>query len=189
MINSDEVHFVRAKKKGQLRIKDQLGPFICNSREVGREGDEILQRLKLKQSLMWTYDPYNLICNRRQKNKLSPYIHHRIPEIEQYANQYEWDSINYVWPSIQIIFEQTELVKMATEAIHKIVEELGNKQEEANESITFLNNKNRYELDELDIPDRTTTIIDIKKVLTKGNLMLNLEKRCQSIQTDIDNFM
>jgi len=39
---------------------------------------------------MWTYDPYSFICNRRQKNKLSPYIHHRIPEIEQYANQSEW---------------------------------------------------------------------------------------------------
>jgi len=48
MINSDEVHFVRAKKKAQLRIKDQLGPFICNNREAKKEADEILQRLKLK---------------------------------------------------------------------------------------------------------------------------------------------
>jgi len=39
---------------------------------------------------MWTYDAYNFICNRRQKNKLSPYIHHRIFEIEQYANQSKW---------------------------------------------------------------------------------------------------
>jgi len=33
------------------------------------------------------------------------------------------------------------------------------------------------------------TIIEIEKVLTKRNLMLNLEKRCQSIQADIDSFM
>ena len=39
---------------------------------------------------MWTYDPYSFICNRRQKNKLSPYIHHKIPKIEQYANQSKW---------------------------------------------------------------------------------------------------
>jgi len=39
---------------------------------------------------MWNYDPLSFISNRRQKNKLSPYIHHRIPEIEQYANQFEW---------------------------------------------------------------------------------------------------
>ena len=90
MINLDEVHFVKAKKKAQLRIKDQLGPFICNSREVGKEVEEILKRLKLKQSFIWRYDPLDFIYNRRQKNKLSPPIHHRIPEIEQYANQIEW---------------------------------------------------------------------------------------------------
>jgi len=39
---------------------------------------------------MWTYDPHNFICNRRQKNKLSLYIHHSIPEIEQYTNKTEW---------------------------------------------------------------------------------------------------
>lgn len=30
IINLDEVHFVKAKKKAHLRIKDQLGPFVCN---------------------------------------------------------------------------------------------------------------------------------------------------------------
>lgn len=35
--------------------------------------------------------PLNFICNRRQKKFfLSPYIQHRIPKIEQYANQFEW---------------------------------------------------------------------------------------------------
>jgi len=46
-----------------------------------------------------------------------------------------------------------------------------------------------YHLDELEIQDRTTTIIEIKKVLTERNLILNLERRCQSIQADIDSFM
>lgn len=51
MFNSDEMHFVTEKKKAQSRIKDQLGPFICNSREVGKEAEEILQRLKLNKVL------------------------------------------------------------------------------------------------------------------------------------------
>ena len=89
-MNSDEVHFIKAKKKARLEIKDQLGPFICNIWEVGKEADEILQRLNLKQSFIWRYDPLDFICNRRQKNKIAPYIHHRIPEIEKYANQLEW---------------------------------------------------------------------------------------------------
>jgi len=85
MINSDEVHFVKAKKKAQLRIKDQLGPFVY-SREARREVEEILQRLKLKQYFIWRYDPFDFLYSRRKKKKLSPYIHHMIPKIEKYAN-------------------------------------------------------------------------------------------------------
>ena len=65
------------------------------------------------------------------------------------------DSINDVWPSIQVIFEQTELVKVATEEIHKTMEELGDNPEEANQLITLLNSRNRYQLDELEIEYRT----------------------------------
>jgi hypothetical protein len=32
MINSDNIHFMSFKKKQQLRIKGQIGSFICNSR-------------------------------------------------------------------------------------------------------------------------------------------------------------
>ena len=31
IMNSDDIHFVSLKKKQQLRIKGQIGPFICNS--------------------------------------------------------------------------------------------------------------------------------------------------------------
>jgi len=50
IINSDEVNFVKAKKKAQLKIKDQLGPFICNIKEAGKDADLILQRLKLNKA-------------------------------------------------------------------------------------------------------------------------------------------
>ena len=43
MINSDIVHFCNAKKKAQLRIKSQLGPFVCNSRDAGKEAERILE--------------------------------------------------------------------------------------------------------------------------------------------------
>lgn len=46
--------------------------------------------MHLKKSFIWPYDPHSFICDRRLKHKLSPYIHHRILEIEQYANQNEW---------------------------------------------------------------------------------------------------
>jgi len=99
------------------------------------------------------------------------------------------DSINDIWSSIQIIFEQTELVKLATEAIQKTKEELGEKPEEATQLINFLNRENKHQLEQWDIEDLTGTVLEIKKVLTKKNLMLNLERRCQSIQEDIKDFM
>lgn len=39
---------------------------------------------------MWRYDPCDFIYNRKQKNKMTSYIHHQIFEIEKYANQVEW---------------------------------------------------------------------------------------------------
>jgi len=91
------------------------------------------------------------------------------------------DSVNDIWPSIHVIFEQTELIKIAKEAIQKIKEELGDMPEDANRLIHFFNNKNMYGLREMDIEDIIETIFEIRKVLSKRNLMLNLEEKCQNM--------
>lgn len=87
-------------------------------------------------------------------------------------------SINDVWPSIQIIFEQIDLVKASREEIQRTRAELGRMPEEATRLIIFLNNKNKYQLEELGIEDRIGTILEVKRVLTKMTLMKNLERRC-----------
>ena len=100
-------------------------------------------------------------------------------------NEILWDniiqSIKDVWSSIQIMYEQNDLVKLAVEEIIKSREELGNMPEEANELIHFFNTKNRYQLEELGIQDRTGTILEIKRVFTKRTLMQNLERRCSDM--------
>jgi len=90
IINVDEVNFVNGKKKANFNIKDQLGPFICNSREAGKEVDLILQRMKFQRSFFWRYDPLEFITKKRQKFKLGSFIHHPLPEIEAYSSQTEW---------------------------------------------------------------------------------------------------
>lgn len=75
------------------------------------------------------------------------------------------------------MFKQTQLVNVAIEAIQKVREELGDKPEDENWLIHLLNSKNRYELYELGIEDRPEAILDIKKVLSKRNLMFNLEEK------------
>lgn len=109
------------------------------------------------------------------------------------AKQLLWvniiDFVNDIWLSIQVIFEKIELIKQVTEAIKNVKEELGETPEKAMIFIQFLNSKNKYELQELDILDRIGTILEVKRVLAKINLMLNLEDECQTMQLVVDRFM
>ena len=87
--SADLTHFYGARKKAQLKIRHQLGPFIFNKREEAwKDADTILrEKIKLKLSFHWSqYNPEHFISFRRVKNKLIGYVHHRIPEIEQYTN-------------------------------------------------------------------------------------------------------
>jgi hypothetical protein len=90
MVNSDDIHFVAAKKKQQLRIKTQIGPFICNNRSTGEEADNLLKQMRFTQSSTWAYDPFGVISELRVKQRSTPYAHTQKPEVEKYMNQTEW---------------------------------------------------------------------------------------------------
>ena len=62
--SSDLTHFHGTRKKAQLKIRHQLGPFVFNKREEAWEdADKILKdELMLKQSFYWAqYDPEHFI--------------------------------------------------------------------------------------------------------------------------------
>jgi len=90
IMKSDEINFVLTNKISQFKVKNQLVHFICNSREAGKEADQILQQMKFQKSFMSRYDPQEFMTRLRKKAKLGPYIHHPIAEIERYANQSKW---------------------------------------------------------------------------------------------------
>jgi hypothetical protein len=97
-------------------------------------------------------------------------------------------SMTDIWPLIHIMFEKHELVQRSIQAIDKIKGELGERPIEANEIIQFLNSKTRKELEALKIEDRTETILEVKKVLTKRGLMLQLEERTQAMGIGVQRF-
>lgn len=66
---------------------------------------------------------------------------------------------------------------------------MADKPRQALKLITFLNIKNRQELEELKITDRIETILEIRKVITKKNLMKQLEEKCENMNTAITRFM
>lgn len=90
IINSDDVNFLSARKKIQFKIKNHLGPFICNNREAEEEEEKCLQEMKFSSCFMWEYDPLGVINKLIIKFKLSPFMHYFRPDIEKYANQSEW---------------------------------------------------------------------------------------------------
>jgi len=51
-----------------------------------------------------------------------------------------------------------------------------------------LNSKDSYELEELGINDRTTTILEVKKIITKKNLILQLEEKCNNVNVIVQRF-
>jgi len=91
MINSDDIHFVSLKKKQQLRIKGQIGSFICNSRGAREEVDRLLKEMKFFVSFTWHNDPCRIISKMRIKNENIPFIHEPRLEVEKFANQAEWE--------------------------------------------------------------------------------------------------
>jgi hypothetical protein len=103
IMNSDDVHFVSLKKKQQLRLKGQIGSFICNNRGAGDEADRLLKEMKFITSFPWHYDPHGIISEMRVKNKNAPYVHEARPEIEKYANQTDWepDTLEDVEPVVR----------------------------------------------------------------------------------------
>jgi hypothetical protein len=60
---------------------------------------------------------------------------------------------------------------------------------EAAEIIKFLNSKTREDLEELKIEDRTETILEVKRVLTKRGLMLQLEEKVQTMDAGVQIFL
>jgi hypothetical protein len=103
IMNSDDIHFVSLKKKQQLRLKGQIGSFICNNRSAGEEADRLLREMKFVTSFPWHYDPHGIISEMRVKNKNAPYVHEPRPEIEKFANRTEWepDTLEDVEPVVR----------------------------------------------------------------------------------------
>jgi len=80
------------------------------------------------------------------------------------------------------------LLQRSKQAIEKIRVELGDMPTQANEIIIFLNSKTREDLEELKIEDKIETILEVKRVLTKRGIMLQLEKKVQVMEQGVQKF-
>jgi hypothetical protein len=86
------------------------------------------------------------------------------------------------------MFEQHDLVQRAKQTIDMIKGELEEMPTEAHQIIKFLNSKSKEELEALQIEDMTETILEVKRVLTKKGLILQLEERVQAMDVVVQRF-
>ena len=80
------------------------------------------------------------------------------------------------------------MIEIAQVEIQKARALLANKPEQANRLIHFLNTHTREQLATLDIRERISTILTVKKVLTMKSFVQNLERKCQEMQMEINAF-
>lgn len=78
-----------------------------------------------------------------------------------------------------------ELLGQAHTEINKAKTLLGNRPEQANRMIEFLN---RQELAAIGIPNRTEAVLTAKKVLTLRNYVQAVERKCNEITADVEEF-
>jgi len=86
------------------------------------------------------------------------------------------------------MYEQVELLGLAQSETQRAKAALGNRPEQANKMINFLNHQTKEELAALHIMNRTEAILAVKRVLTLRSFVQTLEARCWEIQKDVDNF-
>ena len=51
-----------------------------------------------------------------------------------------------------------------------------------------MNSKSSHELEQLQVADKTTTILEVKKVLNKKSLVTQLEERCHQLEIGVSRF-
>jgi len=86
------------------------------------------------------------------------------------------------------VFDQKDLLEKAQKVVETISKQLEDMPEIASDIIKLLNSKDSYELEELGINDRTATILEVKKIITKKNLILQLKEKCSSVNTIVQRF-
>ena len=57
ILNVDSIKFMEAKNKTQLKLKNQVGPFIINHRDGEKEIANKLSEFIFDESFPWNHDP------------------------------------------------------------------------------------------------------------------------------------
>jgi hypothetical protein len=160
--------------------------------EIKRLEKEIENLQKLKYSFQSSYNTERHTLEKLKQELKQLQKHIVVGKTLAEAKETIWmdisKSTNEIWPMVQIMFEQHELVLRSKQTINMVKGEFGEMPTEANEIIKFLNSKTKEEQENLKIEDRTETILEVNRVLTKRGMMLQLEEKSQIMESGVQRF-
>jgi hypothetical protein len=178
--------------EGTLDLAKSMERMNLQESEIGRLKKEVenLQELKISFQTSLTKEKQMTEQMRKELQQLQKQTlaGKTLAEVKELVWTDISKSIHEIWPMIQIMFEQNELLERSKHAVEKIRSELGDMPTQANDIIRFLNSKTREELEELKIEDCTETILEVKRILTKRGLMLQLEEKIQVMDQGVQRF-
>jgi hypothetical protein len=175
-----------------VELTKSMEEMNLQDKEISRLKKEIENLQELKYSFQTSYSKEKQTSD-KLKQKLQQLQKQTVAgktlvEVKESVYMDITKSMNEIWLMIQIMFEKNELVQRSQQAIEKIRAELGEMPTEAAEIIKFLNSKTKEELEDLKIEYRTETILEVKRVLTKRGLMLQLEEKVQTMDAGVQRF-
>ena len=97
-------------------------------------------------------------------------------------------SITQQWKSIKTIHQQMELLGQARVEIDRAKAVLGNRPDQANRMVDYLNRHEEEELAAMGIPNRTEAVLLAKKVLTLRSYVQAVERKCFEMTKDVEEF-
>jgi hypothetical protein len=103
-----------------------------------------------------------------------------------------WDDIaNTIfknWFYFTLVQDEIDLIIVVLKDIKGTTNELENKPDLVVDIIKFLNNRTKEELKDLQVNDRTSIVMDAKRVITKRILLQNVETKCHEVMREISTF-
>lgn len=74
-------------------------------------------------------------------------------------------------------------MEKSKEVIEKVKKYLGHKLGDATTLIRILNSKTKEDIEDYDIEDGTETIMEVRRILSKRYLVLQLENKCHNLES------
>ena len=70
------------KLKVTFKLKNEVGPFIVNTRATLQITTKILSAMGFQQGEPWNYDPHVVISSKKNSHGQAPYQHQKKDELE-----------------------------------------------------------------------------------------------------------